>query len=462
MKIVLVVLLLLVAVTVTGALVAGPQLREKLASLKPKPPTTTVRIEEAASGTLIETVSAPGEIEPHTKVDIAAVVSARVLELPFREGDVVRKDDVIGRLDDRDLRSLLTSARARRDGEDFRMQAEQRRASGVAGNMAFAKTELERMQKLYETGDISRRELDSAQERYNDLQTSLEAAKHSISVIESSLHAADAEIDRAQEGLNNTVITAPMDGVITLLNVEVGEIVTGSTTNPGTVLMTIADLSRMLLKAQVAESDIAEVAVGQKAKIYINAYPDDIYSGTVRHIALQRSGAADGTGFFETEVEIDLRGRRILSGLVANVDVEIKAHEGIKVPYQAIVTRETEELPSEVRDDPLVDKTKKKTYVVYKVVDGKSVCTPVVPGESDLTHRIIKEGIEAGDEIIVGPYKVLESIKHDTAVEDEGASDDEKADGGEEKSGDATGSGDEKADPDAEKTDPADAGADAE
>ncbi len=416
MKIVLIVLVLLVAVTVTGALLAGPQLRDKLASLKPKPPTTAVRIEKARVGTLVETVSAPGEIEPHTRVNIAAVVSARVLELPFRAGDLVRKGDVIGQLDDRDLQTLLSSARARHEGEQARLRSEARRKLGAEGNLDFAEKELDRMQKLYASGDVSRRDLDSAQERFDDLRTSADTLTHSISMIESSLAAAQADINRAQEGINNTVIVSPIDGVITWLGVEVGEIVTGSTTNPGTVVMTIADLSRMVLKAQVAESDIAEVKVGQKAKIFINAYPDEIYSGTVRHIALQRSGSADGTGYFETEVEIDLRGGQIYSGLVANVDIEIATHEGVVVPYQAIVTRTTDELPEALRDDPLVDKAKKKTHVVYRVVEGKAVCTPVEAGKSDLTHRLVSEGVAEGDEIITGPYKALESIKHDEAV----------------------------------------------
>ncbi len=418
MKIVLILLVLLGGAVVTVALIAGPELRDSLARFKPDPATTDVRIEPARLGTLIETVSAPGEIEPHTDVLISAVVSARIISLAVREGDEVLRGDVICRLDDKELQALLKSAQARRAGEDYRIKADEERLKSAQSSHDFAKRELERIQSLFDTGDVSRRDLDNALERVRDLELSVASSTHQISVMESSRDAAMAEIERVQEGLDNAVIESPMDGVVTRLNVEVGEIVTGSTTNPGTVLMTIANLSRMVLKARVAESDIADVQVGQRAKIYINAYPDDVFGGTVRQIALQRSGAADGTGFFVTEVEVDLQGRRIYSGLVANVEVEIKTHEGLVVPYQAIVARDVDELPDEIRRHMLVDRTKKKTNVVYRVVDGKTACTPIRPGASDLTHRIVLEGLDEGDEIVVGPYKILESIAHDERVSD--------------------------------------------
>ena len=416
MKVVLVILLLVVAALITGALVAGPQLRETLSSLAPEPQGTEVWVEPVKVNTLVETVQAPGAIEPHTDVEIRPEVSAQILELPFREGDEVRRGDIVCQLNDKDLRAALVSARARRDGEQFRLRSDQARLEGLQSNIAFARRELERVETLYESGDYSERELDTAQERVEDLETSIQATTYSISVAESNLAAAEADIERAEDSLEKTTIVASMDGVITFLDVEVGEVVTGSLTNPGTVMMVIADLSRMILKAEVAESDVAKVAVGQSAKIHINAYPDEVFSGTVRQIALQRSVSPNGTGYFETEVEIDLQGRRIYSGLIANVDIEIATHEGLIVPYQAIVVREVEELPNGARDSELVDKTKRKANVVYRVVDGKAVCTPVKAGASDLTHRLILEGLDEGDQLIVGPYKVLETIKHDERV----------------------------------------------
>jgi HlyD family secretion protein len=415
-KTALIILVVTAVVVVAGVLVAGPHLREAIGVMGKEPEGTEVRVEPARIDRLVESVQAPGLIEPHTSVAISSKVSALITELPAPEGGAVSRGDLVCKLDDKDLKAALLSAQARRDAQKFRLHSDQARLEGLQSNVEFAKRELERIQALFQSGDVSARDLDLILERVRDLETSVESTTHAISVGESSLAAAEADIQRAQDGLDNTVILAPMDGMITLLTVEVGEFVTGSTTNPGTVLMNIADMSRMVHKAEVAESDIAGVLPGQRAQLHINAYPDEVFSGTVRQIAWQRSGNLDGTGFFETEIEIDLQDRQIRSGHRANADIEIETHEGIVVPRQAIVVREIEELPDDVRHDPLVDQTKTKCNVVYRMVDGKAVCTPVRPGASDLTHRLVDSGLEEDQSVVVGPYKVLESLRHDESI----------------------------------------------
>ncbi|MHC5023100.1 MAG: efflux RND transporter periplasmic adaptor subunit [Planctomycetota bacterium] len=416
----LVVLVVLIAVVGGGAMLAGPQLGQVLSDFKTEPTGTGVRAQTMETTTLVEFVTAPGAIEPHTNVEISSQVSARIEALPVDDGDEVRKGDVIARLDDRDLKAALESAKARRDGEESRLNSETARLVGLNSNLIFARKELERMQSLYGTGDISRRSLDDAELRAQETEANVEATKFTISVIESSLAAAESDIQRAQDGLDNTVILSPMDGTVTAVHMEVGEQVLGTFNNIGSRIMTVADLSRMILKAEVAESDIASVEVGQSAKIHINAYPDVIFGGTVTQIALQRTTSSDGTGVFEVEVEIDLEGRRIRSGHEANVDIEIDEHEGVVVESQAIVERLVEDLPDGLRTGhPLVDYSKRTTTVVYRLIDDKSVCTPVRPGPSDLTRTLVTEGLEPDDVVITGPYKVLEKIKDGEPVFDE-------------------------------------------
>ncbi|MEE9129945.1 MAG: biotin/lipoyl-binding protein, partial [Phycisphaerales bacterium] len=214
---------LMVAIIVLGggAMVAGPKLLEALQGLTPEPARTEVRTQELRPQTLVEVVSAPGEIEPFAKVDISAEVSARIVGLPFREGDEVRQGDVIVQLDDRDLQAVLDSTKARRDAEQFRLQSEEARLTGSVSNLSFSRRELQRMQSLYESGDVSRKSLDDAEQRVEDLDATIEAATHTISVIRSSLAASEADIARAEDGLNNTIVVAPMAGVITELNMEV-------------------------------------------------------------------------------------------------------------------------------------------------------------------------------------------------------------------------------------------------
>jgi HlyD family secretion protein len=431
LKIVLIIVgVLATLLVVATVLVVGLKPEGLTKILSPDPSRTMVRIEPAERRTLVETVSAPGDIEPLTKVEISSEVSARIEQLPYREGEHVRRDDLIVKLDDVDLQAALDASVARRDGEQFRLQSEQARLAGLNKTLTFARKTREREAALYDSGDVSRSVLDDAMERVEDLESSIEASTHAISVIESSLAAAEADIDRARDDLANAVIRSPMDGVITQLNAEVGEVVlVGTMNNPGTVIMTIADLTRMILNARVAESDIASVKQGQEANIYINAYPDEVFHGIVRRIALQRTVELDGTGYFETEIELQLEpGRIIYSGLVANVDIEVAEHEGIVVESQAIVDRLVDELPTDVRHNPLVDRAKRTTSVVYRVVDGKAVCTPVKAGASDLTHSIVREGLEPGAEVVVGPYKVLEKIKHDELVKRETDNDEAEPD----------------------------------
>ena len=430
MKIALIILLIVGGLVIAGALIAGPQLQSGLASFAPKPQGTKVRMQKVAPGKLMETVKAPGKVEPRTKVDISAEVAARIEQLPFREGDHVRKGDMIVKLDDREFKSSLASALARRDGEQFRLSSEQARLTGLFNSLNYAKRQLERKQALYDTGDLPRKDLDDALERTEDLQSQIESAKYAISVIESSLDAAKAEISRSEEALSKTVMTAPMDGVITALNAEVGEVVLmGTMNNPGTVIMTVADLSRMILKAEVAESDIARIKENQTAKVHINAYRDQVFSGTVTQIALQRTeNLQQNTGYFEAEVEIDLRGQRILSGLIANVDIDTASHEGLTVESEAVVDRPLDDLPETVKqDNPLVDRSKKSTTVVFRVVNGKAVCTPVRRGASDDTNSIILAGLNEGEQVVIGPFKALEKMKHDELLqEDTGATPDSK------------------------------------
>ena len=370
-----------------------------------------VRVEPVDRRELIERVSAPGEIEPNVKVDVSAEVSARILELPLREGDVVKRGDLIIRLDAEDIEARLASAEARRDAERFRLQSEQTRLSGPIASLRNARDALERQESLFKTGDIRRQVLDDARSRVLELEAQVEAGKLAVSVIESSLAASEADVDQAREALEKTVMTSPIDGVITVLNAEVGElVVVGTMNNAGTVIMTIADLSRMRLDARVAESDVARIATTQPAEIRINAYPDDVFGGTVERIALQRSTDRDGSGYFKTEVQIDLEGRRLFSGLAANVDIEIARHEGIVVPSQAVVDRKLDDLPRRVREHELVDQERFTAPVVFVVEDGKAVCRPVLLGPSSLSETIVAEGLDPDSMVIIGPYKALETL----------------------------------------------------
>ncbi len=384
----------------------GQQLTGQSNSMEPIG--TPVHIETASLGDLQRTVSAPGSIEPRTLVKISSQVSAKVLALPFREGDLVREGDVVVRLDPQNLVAALDSAKAG-------LKQQEASLLGAEASLINARLQFERLQSLHETGDATKAELDGAEAQFLNAQSNK-------AVIEASIDQAKARIEQAQKDLENTSITSSITGLVISLSTEVGEtVIVGTTNNPGSVIMEIADLSEMLLKAAVDEANIAPVKVGQDTTIYINAYTDRTYTGTVSNIARKRQVASDGTGTFEVEIPIDLEeGETLYTGLTASTDIAVEHfYDAILVPSQAVLDRRIEDLPQEVVEgNEQIDPNKTFARVAYKVVDGKAIATPVIVGASDLTSSVIVEGLDEGDEIIVGPYRVLVTLRHDMNVRD--------------------------------------------
>jgi HlyD family secretion protein len=288
---------------------------------------------------------------------------------------------------------------------------------------------LERQKGLLETKDIAQATFDQAQARYDELVAQYEAAKHTLQsaelnlvVLKHNLEVANAGIAQAQEMVSYTTISSPIDGTIIRINAEVGELVmTGTMNNPGTIIMEVGDLSQMLLVAQVDEADVGKMAISQKAKVKVQAFPDEEFVGVVDLIELMHRVSTTGTKYFRTEILLEGDVSKLYSGLTAHVDIETVKHEGVlNLPSQAVMAVPIDSLPLDIRDNsPEIDKDKMYATVVYRCVDGKAVVTPVKIGEDNLTHTIIKSGITAEDKIVVGPYKVLESVKHDQMIQDE-------------------------------------------
>jgi HlyD family secretion protein len=434
-----------IAVIVTLAVLSGLGwlVRGKIVAAR-KP--TVVRIEYPQQGELIEFVSAPGEIEPKTKVEISAKVTARIIELPYDEGNSVTCGDpcatppvpasMLVRLDSKDLESQLLSAEASRAAQAAQIEVERARIegqkadiTGLEASLKQAQRDLERQKGLLQSQDISQSTFDQTQLKLDDLQAKFNAARHtleaaylSLTVLQHNLEAADARIDQARDALSYTTITSPINGVITRLNAEVGELViTGTMNNPGTVILEVADLSKMLLVAQVDEADVGKLELAQKATVHVDAFSDREFKGTIQSIALAHMLSLTRTKYYRTEILLENTDQKLYSGLTAHVDIETRKHSNIlKLPTQAVLGRELDSLPLDIRENsPQVDKSKTFATVVYRCVDGKAVVTPVKIGQSDLTHTIILAGVTEKDKIVVGPYKVLESIKHDQKIQDE-------------------------------------------
>ncbi|HEX2971331.1 MAG TPA: efflux RND transporter periplasmic adaptor subunit [Tepidisphaeraceae bacterium] len=408
---------------------------------------TAVRVEPVALGDLVEIVSAPGLVQPKEKVSISARIAARIVDLPFDEGQAVTcgnpnanppiPPSVLVKLDDKDLKAALRSTQARRDAQESQIkvaeaqiQAQRAQIVGSRVSLADAERDLRRQKELLASKDVSQAIVDQAQAKVDGYKAQLDSAlenlradEASLTVMQHNLEAAAADIVRAEDNLSYTTILSPIDGVVTRMNAKVGELVmTGTMNNAGTVILEVADLSKMLVVARVDETSMANLEVGQKATVRMQAYPDRVFEGTVDTVALAHTDDRDGTKYFKVEILLKTEGKRIYSGLSADVDIETKRHSGVlKVPSQAVLGRPVDTLPTGIRDLPEVDKRKTMCPVVYRLVDGKAVATPVKIGASDVIYTIIESGVREGDRIVTGPYKVLESLQHDQKVKEEQA-----------------------------------------
>lgn len=404
-----------------------------------------VRVEKVTRGELVEIVSAPGTIQPKSNVKIAARVSARILEIPFDEGQRVTKGDpnanppippsVILRLDSKDLEAQLRAAEARKAAQEAeitvsssRVQSQEAQVSIRKVELADAERDLARQEKLFESKDVSQSVVEQAQARVDGLlgqvasaERMLDADRRNLEVQKHQVEAAEAEIARARDSLSYTTITSPIDGIVTKINSEVGElVVVGTMNNQGTVIMEVADLDTMIVNTRCDEGTVAAVKMGQKAKVRSQAYKDQVFEGEVTAVALALTEEQrENMKYYKTEITLK-NTSQILSGLTADVDIETKRHENVlKVPSQAVLGRAVDDLPLAVRDLPEVDKTRSLVTVVYRFVDGKAVVTPVKIGASDITHTVIESGLKEDDVIVAGPYKVLDGLKNDQKIRDE-------------------------------------------
>ena len=407
---------------------------------------TNVRVETIQVGEFVEIINAPGEIRPETEVDISAKVSARIVELPFDEGDQVTAGNpdasptaapsLLVRLDSKNFESQLRSAIASRDAQKARIEVEKANIlgqkatqEGTQASLKQTEREFERQKQLLASQDISQSSFDEVESNLQQLRARHKASDHSIraaelnlTVMGHNLTAAEARVEEAREALSYTTMYSPIDGVITQLNAEVGEVVmTGTMNNPGTVILQVADLSKMILLAEVDETNVGQVQIGQNAKIHIPAFWEEEFDGVVQNIALTQRQSRTGAKYYKTEILIAGDVGKLYSGLTADVDIETDRHKDvIKVPSQAVLARRLDTLSLDItKDNPVVDQKKTQIPVVYLLRDDKTVVTPVQIGPSDLTHTLIRGGLFVGDVVIVGPYKILEGLEHDKPVEEE-------------------------------------------
>jgi HlyD family secretion protein len=413
------------AVVVIGGIVAANVIREKRSRV-------AVQTGEVAKHDLVQVVTASGEVRPRRYVNVGANVSGRIVELDVQEGDRVKKGQVLARIESeryaaavRQAEAAVQAARADLDRSDADLQV---------GRLAYERAERMKKQRL-----ISDQDYDQAEAEYKMKAASLDAARRRVAQIQ-------AQLDSAQDDLNKTTVYSPMDGVVTSLPKEQGEMVIGAMSFNPTVLMTVADLSIMECEVMVDETDIRNLRVGQEATIDVDALEGVKIKGEVTEIgasAIVRGssttqsqttlGANTGNQPKDFKVTIVLKDPppSLRPGLNASADITT-AHrkDVIAVPVQAVVVREIGKdgkvvdagIDTAAAADgntstvaPRREKGEEKDGV-FLVRDGKAVFTPVETGIMGDTDIEIVKGLEGGEEIVTGSYRTLRNLKNDARI----------------------------------------------
>jgi HlyD family secretion protein len=374
-----------------------------------------VRTEVVQRRDLVEIVTASGNIRARRTVDISSDVSARVAELLVDEGDDVRRGQTLLRLEPDQYQSSVSRAQA------SLAQAEAQRTQQVA-NLAQSRRNLDRLLALR-----SRDSLLVSRQQIDDATTSLEVAEATLSSAEHGVSQARAAVDEAEEQLSKTVFTAPMDGKVTRLNVEEGEtVIIGTMNNPGSLVLTISDLSVIEIVVQVDETDVSAVSLGDSAVIRIDAFPERQFVGRVTEIGNsaitppgsqgQQGGQQQAAIDFEVVLTLDASDAPLRPDLSATADIIVESRSHVvSVPIIAMTVREdttwvSEDNRGEADDEP------REIEGVFLARAGRATFTPVTIGIAGQEYFEVISGLNEGDTVVAGPYQRIRQLVEGDAI----------------------------------------------
>jgi len=364
--------------------------------------------------TIIETVSATGKIQPEIEVKISSEVSGEIIALPIKEGQVVKKGDLLVKINP----DLYTSGYNRTVSN---LSGTKAGLSQADATFKEAKASYDRSKTLFDKGIISRSDWDKAIAAFEGAKANKESAYYNV-------QSANATVKEAKDNLGRTTIYAPADGTISSLGVELGERVLGTQQMTGTEILRVANLNNMEVEVDVNENDIVKINIGDSTKIQVDAYLKKEFKGIVTSISNSASAAttADQVTNFKVKVRILKESYQDLlegkpatyspfrPGMTATVDIITERKEKvIGVPISAVVIKsdttatKSYEIKDEGEDKKVVPKNDKKFECVFVKVGNKAKIRIVKTGIQDDTNIEVTSGLKKGDVVIVGPYTTV-------------------------------------------------------
>ena len=404
---------------------------------------TQVELGNVEIRTVTQVVTASGKIQPEVEVKISPDVSGEIVALPIVEGDHVKRGQLLARIKPDFYQAQVDQAEA--SVLQAKASEAQRRA-----DMLQAESEHKRQKALYESGAISISAFEISENRFETAKASFESAQYTVLINQ-------ARLKESTENLSKTTIYAPIDGTISILAVELGERVVGTTQMTGTEMMRVAKLNQMELEVDVNENDVVNVAVGDTAAVEVDAYPSRLFKGVVTEIANSARVLGQGTQEQITNFRVKIR---ILDphnvsfdktgaddifdnnelpinstvmpnfrpGMSGTVDVFTHTVTGATaVPIQAVTVRDFSRIDK--KDGGAADSTATANgdkveedlrRVVFIMDDGKARMVEVETGITDATHMVVLSGLSTDDKVVLGPYRAISrTLKPNMTIEEQ-------------------------------------------
>ena len=395
-----------------------------------------VATENAISRKIIETVNASGKVYPEVEVKISPDISGEIVGLYVNEGDTVKKGQILAKIyadiyaTQRDQVSAgLVQAEAQKGNTEANL-------TGLKAILDQTKITYDRQQKLLKEKVIAASEFEAAQQAYLTAKSNYNAAKEGLKSSEANILGNKAQLAKADKDLSRTIITAPMDGIISLLAVEKGERVAGNSFNVGTEMMRIADLGSIEVRVDVGENDIPKVKVGDSALVEIDAYSARKFKGIVYKIANPTTSSLSSTTDvtqYKVHIRLLLNSYKdlIIPGksfpfrpnMSASADIQTKTKANVlSIPLNAVTTRsnkpkENEDKKEDAKGTDNAKNTQKTKSVSTEEVfdevvfvlqkDGTVKQVKVKTGIQDINNIEITDGLKVGDEVVIAPYTLI-------------------------------------------------------
>jgi HlyD family secretion protein len=401
-----------------------------------------VTSEKAITRTIIETVNASGKVYPEIEVKVSPDISGEIVELNVNEGDSVTKGQVLARIYADIYLTQRDQVVAGVNQSKAQLSNSTASLVGLKATLDNLKNVYERQKKLYNEKVVSRAEFEQSEQAYLTAQANYNAAREGLKSSEASIQSAQAQLQKADKDLSRTVITSPMNGMISLMNVKKGERVAGNSFNVGTEMMRVADMRSIEVRVDVGENDIPKVKLGDTAIVEVDAYTNRKFKGLVYKIANPNTGsavsAASSAEVTNYKVHIRLlpdsykdlvgpgRGFPFRPGMSASADIQTRTKQNVlSVALNAVTTRDKNgdgSATGDKKDDKKTDAKETKStsaddgieevvFVLQK--DNKVKKVKVKTAIQDLNYIEILEGLKEGDEVITGPYSIVSKTLKD-------------------------------------------------